>query len=95
MTLELPRRTSIAADGFAAAEWDVRRTGGKSWGHSGCNGLGDGKIRGYPGEIVIGMNSREEGAAPLDAGEESSGLRLEEVEYGLALCHARPVRRLP
>ena len=28
---------------------------------------------------------REEGAAPSDAGEESSGLRLEEVEYGVAL----------
>ena len=28
---------------------------------------------------------REEGAAPSDGGEESSGLRLEEVEYGVAL----------
>ena len=28
---------------------------------------------------------REEGAAPPDAGEEPSGLRLEEVEYGVAL----------
>ena len=38
---------------------------------------------------------REEGAAPSDAGEESSGLRLEEVEYGVALCHARAVCGLP
>ena len=28
---------------------------------------------------------REEGPAPPDAREESSGLRLEEVEYGVAL----------
>jgi len=30
------------------------------------------------------QSRREEGAAPLDAGEESSGLRLEEAEYGAA-----------
>src|SRR5439155_17529371 len=38
---------------------------------------------------------REAGAAPSDGGEESSGLRLEEVEYGLALRPARAVCRLP
>ena len=38
---------------------------------------------------------RAEGPAPSDAGEESSGLRLEEVEYGMAPHHARAVRRLP
>src|SRR5207245_4444780 len=32
---------------------------------------------------------REEGAAPFDAGEESSGLRLEAVEYGEGLYGAR------
>jgi hypothetical protein len=34
---------------------------------------------------------RAEGPASCDAGEESSGLRLEEVEYGVALSHARMV----
>jgi Reverse transcriptase (RNA-dependent DNA polymerase) len=38
---------------------------------------------------------REAGAAPHDAGAESTGLRLDEVEYGLALHHARAVCGLP
>ena len=38
---------------------------------------------------------REEGAAPSDASEESSGLRLEAVEYGADLPNARGLQRLP
>ncbi len=63
------------------------------------------KLRGWVNYFRIGHASRcfaivqavgrAEGTAPSDAGEESSGLRLEEVEYGMAPHHARVVRRLP
>jgi hypothetical protein len=38
---------------------------------------------------------RAESAAPFDEGEGPSRLRLDEVEYGVAPCAARALRRLP
>src|SRR5262249_54146469 len=49
-------------------------------------------------EPVFGLREdvgRAESAAPFDEGERPSRLRLEEVEYGVAPCPARTLRRLP